>query len=153
MSCGVRWLRKAISTARSWRGSRPGPQRLALGASCLPGVRIGVGSGFLLLKAYSSRCLEAIEEQRYDYRNRFVDMTTDRKNESARLSGRPDARLRLIVDQPVLILQQKLLIHIPVAYANTRATWLFFMQTRYHTVNGKSLRRNLVQRPRCLWHR
>jgi hypothetical protein len=45
--------------------------------------------------------------------NRFVDMTMDRENETVRLSGQPDVELRLIIDQQVLKLQQKLLIHHP----------------------------------------
>jgi len=40
-------------------------------------------------------------------------MAMDRENESVRLPGQPDAQLRLIIDEQVLILQQKLLIHIP----------------------------------------
>ena len=40
-------------------------------------------------------------------------MTMDRENESVRLSGQPDVELRLIIDQQVLKLQQKLLIHHP----------------------------------------
>ena len=45
--------------------------------------------------------------------NRFADMTMDRENETVRLSGQPDVELRLISDQQVLKLQQKLLIHHP----------------------------------------
>jgi hypothetical protein len=40
-------------------------------------------------------------------------MTMDRENETVRLSGQPDVELRLIIDQQVLKLQQKLLIHHP----------------------------------------
>jgi len=46
-------------------------------------------------------------------RNRSVDMTMDRKNETVRLSGQLDVELRIIIDQQVLKLQQKLLIHHP----------------------------------------
>ena len=46
-------------------------------------------------------------------RNRSVDMTMDRENETVRLSGQPDVELRIIIDQQVLKLQQKLLIHHP----------------------------------------
>jgi len=46
-------------------------------------------------------------------RDRPVDMTMDRENETVRLSGQPDVELRIIIDQQVLKLQQKLLIHHP----------------------------------------
>ena len=38
-------------------------------------------------------------------------MTLDRENESVRLLGQPDVELRLIIDQQLLTLQQKRLIH------------------------------------------
>ena len=50
-------------------------------------------------------------------------MTMDRENESVRLSGQPDAQLRLIIDRQVLILQQKLLIHRP-SYVRQQARHL-----------------------------
>lgn len=38
-----------------------------------------------------------------------------------------------ILRQQVFILQQKLLIHRPVTYANRRATCVFFIETHHHT--------------------